>query len=344
MWTFSPGQRVRKEAYFKRDAWEKQAQLGRGEYYEKLKETIARIIPRYFRGQERVGLSLTGGIDTRMIMAWAPCLPFELPCYTFGGIYRDCEDVKIARQVAKVCQQRHETITVTSEFFPEFPALAEKTVYYSDGCMDVSGSVELYVNRIAREIAPVRLTGNFGDQVLRGAIGFKPRSLSGAVFDPEFARFVQAGIMNYENIAQDSGLSFLAFKQVPWQSYSRLALERTQLTQRTPYLDNDLVALVYQAPPDLIPNRDLSLRLIADGNPALSNIPTDRGVLYRSIPLITNARRLYQEHHSQILRTLSKEGEHLNDAHIILSRQGGLSRLQESFRRIGAPSTKRLIG
>lgn len=295
MWTFYPNQQMRKEAYFKRDLWENQPQLSGVEYYEKLRETFERVVSKYFRGRERVALSLTGGIDTRMIMAWAPCPPFKLPCYTFGGLYRDCADVKIARKVARICQQRHETIALNRKFFSEFPALAKRTIYYTDGAMDVSGSVELYVNRIAREIAPVRVTGNYGDQVLRGAIGFKPSALHEEVFNPDFAHLVRAGVITYANIAQDHGLSFLAFKQVPWYHYSRLALERTQLTQRSPYLDNDLVALMYQAPPDLATSIEPSLRLIAEGNPALSRIATDRGVLYRSVPLVTKLKHLYQE-------------------------------------------------
>lgn len=295
MWTFYPYRQIRKEVYFKGDLWENQPRLNAKEYYEKLKETFPRILTRYFRGKQRVAVSLTGGIDTRMIMAWAPCPPFKLPCYTFGGMYRDCADVKIAREVARVCQEPHETITLNRKFFAEFPALAKRTIYYTDGTMDVSGSVELYVNRIAREIAPVRLTGNYGDQVLRGVIGFKPNSLDEEIFDPEFARHVRAGAMTYGKIAQDRSLSFLVFKQVPWHHYSRLALEGTQVTLRSPFLDNDLVALAYQAAPEVASSIGVSLRLISEGNPALSRIETDRGVLFRPIPVISKARRQYQE-------------------------------------------------
>ena len=295
MWTFHPSQQTRKEVYFKKDFWENQPSLNAKEYYEKLKETFSRILMRYFRGKQRVAMSLTGGIDTRMIMAWAPSPPFKLPCYTFGGMYRDCADVKIAHEVAKVCQQRHETISLNSKFFAEFPALAKRAVYYTDGTMDVSGSVELYVNKFAREIAPVRFTGNYGDQVLRGAVGFKPNSLCEGIFDPEFARHVHAGTTTYANISKDRSLSFLAFKQVPWYHYARLALEQTQVTLRSPFLDNDLVALAYQVPPDLAIDIGFSLRLIAEGNQTLSRIPTDRGVLFRPIPIINKARRRYQE-------------------------------------------------
>lgn len=295
MWTFYPNQQTRKEVYFKRDLWENQPRLNAKEYYERLKETFPRILMRYFRGNQRVGVSLTGGIDTRMIMAWASCPPFKVPCYTFGGIYRDCADVKIARKVARICQQRHKTIAMNRNFFAEYPALAKRTIYYTDGTMDVSGSVELWVNRIAREIAPVRLTGNYGDQVLRSVVGFKPNSLCENIFDPEFARHVRAGAMTYGKIAQDCPLSFFAFKQVPWHHYSRLTLERSQVTPRSPFLDNDLVGLAYQAPPEIARDIGFSLRLIAEGNPPLSRIATDRGVLFQPNPIISKALRQYQE-------------------------------------------------
>src|SRR5207247_6041936 len=101
------------------------------------------------------------GLDSRMIMGWARPPSGTLPCYTFGGSYRDSTDVAIAKDVARCCGQPHQTISVGGEFLDQFPALAQKAVYVADGSMDVTGSVELYVNQIARKIAPVRLTGNY---------------------------------------------------------------------------------------------------------------------------------------------------------------------------------------
>jgi asparagine synthase (glutamine-hydrolysing) len=54
-----------------------------------------------------VGVSLTGGVDSRMVMAWARAPRGSLRTYTFGGMYRDCTDVSIARRVAKLSGQEH---------------------------------------------------------------------------------------------------------------------------------------------------------------------------------------------------------------------------------------------
>jgi asparagine synthase (glutamine-hydrolysing) len=295
MWIFSSTNDIQKDSYFSRELWECQPLLSGAEYYEKLKKTFARILPRYFRGRRQVGMSLTGGLDGRIILAWANCPPGELPCYTFGGTYRDCTDVKIARQVAKLCGQSHETITVDSQFFPEFPRLAEKAVFISDGTMDVTGSVELFVNRIARDIAPVRLTGNYGSEILRGNVAFRPGYVPDQLFDPEFAELIQQTNVTYQSEYQCHKVSFIAFKQVPWHHYSRISVEQSQLTMRSPYLDNDFVSLMYQASTDLALSKQLSLRLIADGNKDLARVPTDRGLLPQPIPGITKLQHQYQE-------------------------------------------------
>jgi asparagine synthase (glutamine-hydrolysing) len=138
-WVFSPAAPVKKKTYFKPDAWEGQPELSGSQFYEKLKETWARVLPRYFRGNQPVGLSLTGGVDSRMILACASQPPGTLPCYTWGGKYRDCADVKIARRTAKLCQQPHQTIVVGVDFLSQFPDFAERAVYISDGTNDVTG-------------------------------------------------------------------------------------------------------------------------------------------------------------------------------------------------------------
>jgi asparagine synthase (glutamine-hydrolysing) len=173
--------------------------------------------------------------------------------------------------------------------------LAEKTVHTSDGAMDVGGAVELYVNRIAREIAPIRLTGNYGSEILRGNVAFRPGMFPEALLDPAFAGLVRRGAETYRRARKGSGISFIAFKQVPWHHFSRLSVELSQLTVRSPYLDNELVALMHRAPEESVVDREPSLRLIAEGRPELARIPTDRAVLYRPTPLASRLHQLYRE-------------------------------------------------
>jgi asparagine synthase (glutamine-hydrolysing) len=293
-WVFSRGEPVKKKRYFKQEAWESQPELSGSQFYQKLKETWARVLPRYFRGNQPVGLSLTGGVDSRMILACASRPPGTLPCYTWGGKYRDCADVKIARRTAKICQQPHQTILVGAEFLSQFRDLAERAVYISDGTMDVTGSIDLYVQRLARRIAPVRVSGVYGGEVLRRLVVFKPAPPQQGVFDPGLESSFRDVAATYASERQGHTLSFISFKQAPWYMASKFSVERSQVTHRTPYFDNDLVALAYQTPSKLL-HKEAALRLIADGNPALGKIGTDRGITFRAVPGVTRALHWYQE-------------------------------------------------
>lgn len=294
-WSFSPGRPASKDSYFRSSAWENQPPLDPDTFYDHLKQTFTGILPAYLRGDQPVGMSLTGGVDGRMIMAWAASQPGTLPCYTFGGSYRECADVRLARQVAGLCGQQHQVIPVNGEFVKNFPALARRSIYASDGAMDVTGSAELYVNHIARRIAPIRLTGNYGSEIIRGNVAFGPHKPSDNLFEPELERHVEAANQTYAEERRCHPVSFIAFKQVPWHHYSRFSLEQSELIPRSPFLDNELVALMYRAPRQSLLSKEPSFRLIAEGNAALSRIPTDRGLAFPPIPVVTRAHNLYHE-------------------------------------------------
>src|SRR6185503_21134028 len=96
--------------------WEDQTPLEGDDYYRALRDALSRNLPRYFNGHDRIGVSLTGGLDTRVIMAWRKPAPASLPCYTFGSMFRDNRDVHVARQVSEICGQSHSVIPVGDEF------------------------------------------------------------------------------------------------------------------------------------------------------------------------------------------------------------------------------------
>lgn len=293
-WTFQNAAIENKANYFQPQEWEEQTQLEPEVYYQQLKATFSRVLPRYFTGRERIGMSLTGGLDTRMIMAWRKFSPGSLPCYSFGGMFRDCQDVVIARRVAQACGQTHEVIPVGSDFLAQFPRYSERSVYLTDGAIDVSHSADLYINERAAKIAPVRMTGNYGGEVLRRVRAFKPVDPAPGLFTPELLKQVDAAKMTYRGLLQGHPLSFTAFKQAPWHHYGLLSLEQTQISLRSPFLDNQFVKTVFQAPESSLDNT-VSLRLIGDGDTKLGRIRTDRGLKAGKTGLWTNALRNFIE-------------------------------------------------
>jgi asparagine synthase (glutamine-hydrolysing) len=277
-WRFRKGALEEKTCYFHPREWENAALLEPEPYYRELREVFTRNLPRYFNGREPIGMSLTGGFDTRVIMAWHKAAPASLPCYTFGGMYRDCEDVLKARKVAKLCGQPHQVIETGAEFLAHFSRYAERSIFLSDGCVDLSRTPDLYVSEKARAIAPVKMVGTYGSEIIRQAVMFKPVLPRPGLFRPEFLSYVQQAWPVYNELRQEHPVTFAAFRQSPWQHFGVLALEQTQLTVRSPYLDNDFVRTVFRAPKAGVTNGDVRRRLIADGNPALGRLLTDRGV------------------------------------------------------------------
>jgi asparagine synthase (glutamine-hydrolysing) len=275
-WNIQNGTVCGKREYFRAAEWETQEAATAASVRAEISSVFAQRLRRYFSG--RVGMSLTGGLDTRMIMAQLNAAPGSLPCYSFGGMFRDCHDVKIARALAGACGQTHEVIQVGQEFLSRFAYYAERAVFLTDGCVSVDHAPDLYVNRLAAEIAPIRMTGNYGGEVLRGVRAFKPVRLDRDPFVKDLSPFLKAATGTYFRALDAHPITFAVFRQAPWHQFGLLALEQGQLILRSPFLDNELLRAVYRAPLSSLRGNALSLRIIQDGNPRLLEIPTDRGL------------------------------------------------------------------
>lgn len=294
-WTIPIDGPVTRRRYADSKALESQSLLSDADFYEALRETFAAVLPSYLRGTPRPAMSLTGGLDGRMILAWARPEPGTMPCYSFGGMYRDCHDVELARRIAAMLGQQHRTLKADAAMLRQFPALAAQCVTVSDGTMDVSGAVEVYVNRLAREVSPIRITGNYGSEIVRGNVAFRPRNVDHVALEPSFAPLIGDAAQRYRAERAVSDLAFVAFKQVPWHHHARLSVEQSILTMRSPFLDNRLVALMFRASAAMRTSTQTSLRLIHDGTPALAALPTDRGLVYGPPTLAAKARNAVRE-------------------------------------------------
>lgn len=288
-WSFRNGSIERKTTYFSPREWEEQDTLEPEPFYRELRGVFSQNLPRYFNGHQPVGMTLTGGLDTRVIMAWHKPAPNSLPCYTFGGMYRDCEDVRLARRVANLRQQRHEVLTVGNEFISHFPHYAERSVYLTEGGVDVYRASDLYVSERARNLAPVKVVGTYGSEIIRHAVMFKPMPPSPELFRPDFMPSIEQAGTTYSELRRQHPVTFAAFRQSPWYHSRILSLEQSQLSVRSPFLDNDFVRTMFRAPKDL--HEDVRLRLIRDGDPELASLRTDRGIGGNSGPLSNAASR-----------------------------------------------------
>ncbi len=295
-WSFRDGVAGSREKYFDARTWEDQPVVSEAEYFDRLKATYQEVLPRYMRSTGKVGLSLTGGLDSRLIMAGHRPAPGTMPCHTFASTYNDSVDLRIAGEVARVSAQPHTAIRIGQPFLDGFASLARKAVYISDGYIDAaSGGVEIYANRIARGLAPVRVTGNYGSEVLRAVRAFRHRVPSTDLFTPELLDHCAKAQSAFTRTGEGHPLTFSAFRQAAWYNYNRRSLEQSQLDTRTPFMDNRIVACAYGAPHAALLGDAVFLRLLHELYPEVAAIRTNRGAGYGQSRLMAGITNAYRE-------------------------------------------------
>ncbi len=286
------GTGLRRGRYFDVREWEEQGELTETAFEEEFVETARAVLPMYAESSQRVGISITGGLDTRMLMA---CLPQAAKpiCHTYAALSGETLDVSVGRRVAHSLGLEHHTLRISKEFVTNLASHIDRTIFLTDGGHSVLGAHEVFLSDLARELAPIRLTGNFGSEILRSMSTLKRQKLAqrgvvDAAFVPRVEQWAAAQRSSHP-------LTRTAFEEVPIHLFGPMAITRSKMTFRTPYLDNALVQLAYRAPFASRNSPASALRLIETGPAVLGRIPTDRGYSCgRSSPLYP-FRRLYCE-------------------------------------------------
>ena len=273
VWAFESG-KCHKKKYFSPETWEAQPKLTIESFESEFQTTFKRILPRYFESESKIGISLTGGLDTRMIMAGRPENVERPVCYTFAGEKGETLDARLAARIARACSLDHHMLRIGPDFFFDFSSHADRTVYTTDGCFGITGAHEIYLHKQARHLAPVRLTGNYGSEVLRGMSTLKLTGLSSHLLGAGVGHSVNSAA---RQLTKEHAVTFAAFREIPWNLFGSFAAGRSQVDIRTPYLDNEIVALAYQIPESARTSPLPALHFVKDNDPVLSNIPTDMG-------------------------------------------------------------------
>ena len=292
--TFERGRAPVLRRYFRPDDWEKSDPLPEKAFLEEFSSTLEIVLADAVKEGSGAAISLTGGLDSRMVMACLKAPVGTVPCYTFGSMYRETYDVKVARKVARICGQPHQVLTLDAGFLHGISEQFTKAVFISDGSLGLSGAAELYLNALARNVAPIRVTGNYGGELLRGFRAFKSFMPAGDFLKPGLAGLAQEAVRQFRRMADVPPLSFTLFRQAP-SGFGRYAIERSQLGVRSPFLDDRLVRTLYRRPASANGGPEPSAWLIGRRHPKLLSLSTDRGFLGGGGPIGRAAVRLFRE-------------------------------------------------
>jgi asparagine synthase (glutamine-hydrolysing) len=95
------------------------------------------------------------------------------------------------------------------------------------------------------------------------------------LFHRDLEPYLHKAVETYARTSSGHPLTFSAFKEAPWYHVNRLAVEQSQVTMRSPYLDNDLVGLLYRASPEVRASEATAPRLPwYYGGPPINNTQT----------------------------------------------------------------------
>jgi asparagine synthase (glutamine-hydrolysing) len=271
------GPSMRRRRYFDRAQLEQLDPVSGRDFLDGFSASLRSAVNESVRTAPQVGISLTGGLDSRMIMASLDAPAGTVPCYTFGSMYRTTGDVAVGRQVAARCGQPHRVLELGKGFLATVRETLEQSVYVSDGYLGLSGAAELYVNRQARAMAPARMTGNWGGELMRGVRAFKYVMPKGGFISAELAKQMSESAAAFSTTSANP-LSATLFHQMPFQGYGRYAIERSQTVMRSPFLADDVVKWLYRAPVD-VRESSAGAAAVIGRRPDLLAIPTDLGLL-----------------------------------------------------------------
>ena len=186
-------------------------------------------------------------------------------------------DIRRAQQLAAICNHPHEVIRISEQFLQEFAGYARKSVYLSDGAHDAFGAHDVYFNEMARHIAPIRLTGKFGSEVVRTRRMIPSGNFPRHLVQPWLAHFLDEAPLFDHLSRRTHPLTRVVTEEIPWYELGRVTIEQSKVVMRTPYMDNALVKLMYQAPPGVRSSRELQVRYIKQRSQELGDLPTNMG-------------------------------------------------------------------
>ncbi|HEX7080819.1 MAG TPA: asparagine synthase-related protein [Gammaproteobacteria bacterium] len=278
IWAFDGHLPLARRLYFDPNAWRELPELTAEQFREELSDALQSAVKRCVSSQASIGISITGGLDTRMVMALLPETTRTPICYTFVGVEGETLDARLGKRVAQACGLEHHLLRVGPDFLADYGHYVDRTVFVTDGYAGALGAHEIYLNAKAKQLAPVRMTGNFGSEILRGMSTFKPINLAEDVLDPCLQSRL-ASLRERDVAPETHPVIFAAFHEIPSIHYGIPAAARSQVTLRTPFMSNAVVQLAVRAPAAERNSPSACAELVARHNHVLGRIPTDRGVL-----------------------------------------------------------------
>lgn len=303
-----------------------------GEFIEELVSTMKNAVETRMENDYSYGLSLSGGLDSRAILAAMDIdKRNEVIPFTFGP--EDCDEAKIAKKVSKKVGLNINTLDITPEMIIEN---AQNMVYYSDGLVYIGYSyviplfkimknkIDVVFDGLALDLTLggsylgslldkkvidtesnvnilkllVKITTLFNDHELDELLiqGYNGYKCMGS-FKKEFNRINEKNKANHSDI-------FILKNRVRRSVLMSHVLIRTIMENSVPTYDNNLMELISRIPPESRFYHRLYRKFLIKLSPELSKIHYNLTMVRADYPLILWALGSYYQIKKEGLKML----------------------------------------
>ncbi len=287
-------------------------------------------VERQIRGKDAIGVMLSGGMDSRAVLAAIGRRSSPVHTFTFG--IPGSDDDHLAREVARIGGARHHFFELRPDYLLH---VAEEGVRLTDG---MKSCIHMHALAPLRQVvnhAQVLYTGSLGDSLMgthltRDMLTIHDRD---ALAEELFRRYSRAfretelaALLTDTLYTQIQGEAFKSFRGMLGQSQARLSANirehysirqddrrrilegqrqlRSQAVVRTPFYDNDLVDFMLTVPPGWRLEGYLYKRAFAKAFPELAKVPLES----TGLPLTASMREVYIRANRQLCWWLRNKG------------------------------------
>lgn len=222
--------------------------IDKREIAEELGRLFKQSVHKRVENDERIGISLSGGLDSRAILAAVPDDYKPLHTYTFGQ--EGCDDIKIASKVSKIKGATHHFYYMSSRDW--FKKRAEN-VWRIDGNLNLLHMHALESTLYMKKHFDINLNGFAGDLVLGGSY------LRSKKLDAKINSKIVKEKTNFKKEISNFKDWYLIDKTDPYFINNRVRrftnsgtiLVAQLIEQRKPFFDNNVIDFVYSLPDSL---------------------------------------------------------------------------------------------
>lgn len=270
-------------------------------YLEGLIHHLQQAVARQAHEDLPAGVSLSGGLDSRVILALLRDGPAIEPLHTFTFGIPNCDDARFAQEVATLVGSRHHFFELKPNYLLN---VGEEGVRLTDGlnsCVHMHGLATLQAQA---KYARVLYIGFMGDALMGGHLNrqlwadYDEDALSWLLFEhtntllcqaeqeelftEDFQRQIDGAVFDsFRAALAEPQATLIANRQNHFDLRQRQRrfimngheLLRSRVLVRTPFCDNDLVEFMLRVSPGLRLDRFLMIKCFAQAFPDLAKVP-----------------------------------------------------------------------